>query len=92
MRIIDKKGPLTYVLRSFSFSAHLNDISDSNPADRDHCLQYMAAIGLIFGELTADHYEEEIGQDPRIDALRAKMTVMEDVSCDQLFSKTHRLY
>ena len=38
-----------------------------NPADRDHCLQYMAAIGLIFGQLTADHYEDHIAADPRID-------------------------
>lgn len=49
-----------------------------NPADRDHCLQYMTAIGLIFGELTAKHYEDEIARDPRIDALRAKMIVRED--------------
>jgi 2-methylcitrate dehydratase len=49
-----------------------------NPADRDHCLQYMTAIGLIFGALTADHYEDKIAADPRIDALRAKMTVVED--------------
>ncbi len=51
-----------------------------NPADRDHCLQYMAAIGLIFGELTADHYEDKVAADPRIDALRAKMVVTEDKS------------
>lgn len=49
-----------------------------NPADRDHCLQYMVAIGLIFGKLTADHYEEATAQDPRIDTLRAKMQVQED--------------
>jgi 2-methylcitrate dehydratase len=49
-----------------------------NPADRDHCLQYMTAIGLIFGELTADHYEDAVATDPRIDALRAKMVVQED--------------
>lgn len=49
-----------------------------NPADRDHCLQYMVAIGLIFGELTSDHYEDEMASDPRIDALREKMTVIED--------------
>jgi 2-methylcitrate dehydratase len=48
-----------------------------NPADRDHCLQYMTAIGLIFGELTAEHYEDKIAADPRIDALRAKMIVTE---------------
>ena len=49
-----------------------------NPADRDHCLQYMTAIGLIFGELTADHYEDKVAADPRIDALRARMFVSED--------------
>ncbi len=49
-----------------------------NPADRDHCLQYMTAIGLIFGTLTADHYEERIARDPRIDALRATMVVTEE--------------
>jgi 2-methylcitrate dehydratase len=49
-----------------------------NPADRDHCLQYMVAIGLIFGELTADHYEDVIASDPRIDELRAKMIVSEN--------------
>jgi 2-methylcitrate dehydratase len=49
-----------------------------NPADRDHCLQYMTAIGLLFGTLTADHYEDATAKDPRIDALRDKMTVRED--------------
>jgi 2-methylcitrate dehydratase len=49
-----------------------------NPADRDHCLQYMAAIGLIFGELRAEHYEDQTAADPRIDTLRAKMAVSED--------------
>ena len=49
-----------------------------NPADRDHCLQYMVAIALIFGWLTADDYEEAVARDPRIDALRAAMTVTEN--------------
>ncbi|MDU0200725.1 bifunctional 2-methylcitrate dehydratase/aconitate hydratase [Paenibacillus sp. MAH-36] len=49
-----------------------------NPADRDHCLQYMVAIGLLYGTLTAEHYEESIAKDPRIDALRAKMIVTEE--------------
>lgn len=49
-----------------------------NPADRDHCIQYMTAVGLIFGELTARHYEDEVAADPRIDALRAKMEVVEN--------------
>lgn len=50
----------------------------NNPADRDHCLQYMTAIGLIYGELTAEHYEDHIASNPDIDALRAKMLVVED--------------
>lgn len=49
----------------------------TNPADRDHCLQYMVAIGLIFGQLTADDYEDARAADRRIDALRAKMKVNE---------------
>ncbi|MBI1921916.1 MAG: bifunctional 2-methylcitrate dehydratase/aconitate hydratase [Geobacter sp.] len=49
-----------------------------NPADRDHCLQYMTAVGLIFGELTADHYEDAVAADSRIDALRKKMEVVEE--------------
>jgi len=49
-----------------------------NPADRDHCLQYMAAIGLIFGGLEADHYEDAVARDPRIDALRDKFTMTEE--------------
>lgn len=49
-----------------------------NPADRDHSLQYMTAVGLIFGELTSDHYEDEVASDPRIDILREKMVVVED--------------
>lgn len=49
-----------------------------NPADRDHCLQYMTAIALIHGELTADHYEAEVAADPRIDALRERMVVIEE--------------
>jgi 2-methylcitrate dehydratase len=50
----------------------------ANPADRDHCLQYMVAIPLIFGRLTAADYEDEVARDPRIDALRAKMQVREN--------------
>jgi 2-methylcitrate dehydratase len=49
-----------------------------NPADRDHCLQYMVAIGVIFGELTADHYSDAVAADPRIDRLRERMEVRED--------------
>ena len=48
-----------------------------NPADRDHCLQYMVAIGLLYGELTAAHYEDTFANNPRIDILRNKMEVKE---------------
>ena len=49
-----------------------------NPADRDHTIQYMVAIPLIFGRLTARDYEDDIAVDPRIDALREKITCAED--------------
>ncbi|HNP36077.1 MAG TPA: bifunctional 2-methylcitrate dehydratase/aconitate hydratase [Woeseiaceae bacterium] len=49
-----------------------------NPADRDHCIQYMVAVPLIFGRLTAADYEDDVARDPRIDALREKMTVTEN--------------
>jgi len=49
-----------------------------NPADRDHTIQYMVAIPLIFGRLTARDYEDDIAADPRIDALREKITCVED--------------
>ncbi len=48
-----------------------------NFADRDHCMQYMIAVGLIFGKLTAHDYEDDVAADPRIDALRAKMRLTE---------------
>ena len=50
----------------------------SNPADRDHCIQYMVAVPLIFGRLSAADYEDNVAQDPRIDALRDKMSVEVD--------------
>jgi 2-methylcitrate dehydratase len=50
----------------------------ANYADRDHCLQYMVAVPLIFGALNADHYNDDVAADPRIDALRAKMVVKEN--------------
>jgi len=50
----------------------------ANPADRDHCLQYMVAVPLLFGRLTAADYEEDIAADPRVDRLRDKMTCVED--------------
>ncbi|MEO1574343.1 MAG: bifunctional 2-methylcitrate dehydratase/aconitate hydratase [Pseudomonadota bacterium] len=56
-----------------------------NPADRDHCLQYMVAIGLLKGDLVAEDYEDDVAADPRIDALREKMLVAED----ERFSKEY---
>lgn len=50
----------------------------NNYADRDHCLQYMVAIGLLHGELTADHYQDEQAADPRIDQLRSTMEIYEN--------------
>ncbi|MDE3202065.1 MAG: bifunctional 2-methylcitrate dehydratase/aconitate hydratase [Acidobacteriota bacterium] len=50
----------------------------ANPADRDHCVQYMIAIPLIFGRLTAADYEDAVASDPRIDTLRAKVECMEE--------------
>jgi len=50
----------------------------ANPADRDHCVQYMIAIPLIFGRLTAADYEDHVARDPRIDALRAKVECVEE--------------
>ena len=61
-------------IRIISKSGKLN-----NPADRDHCLQYMIAIGLIHGDLIAEHYEDDVAADPRVDVLREKMTIQEDV-------------
>jgi 2-methylcitrate dehydratase len=49
-----------------------------NPADRDHCLQYMVAIGLLYGELSAGHYADTVAADPRIDRLRGRMEVLEE--------------
>ena len=50
----------------------------NNPADRDHCIQYMVAVPLIFGRLTASDYEDNIAKDPRIDALRNRIICTED--------------
>jgi 2-methylcitrate dehydratase len=52
----------------------------NNPADRDHCVQYMVAVPLLFGHLTAADYEDSFATDPRIDALRAKMVCIEEPS------------
>ncbi len=50
----------------------------ANPADRDHCIQYMMAVPILFGRLTAADYEDEVARDPRIDALRARIECVEE--------------
>ncbi|MGH8735765.1 MAG: bifunctional 2-methylcitrate dehydratase/aconitate hydratase [Burkholderiales bacterium] len=50
----------------------------NNPADRDHCIQYMVAMPILFGRLTAGDYEDAVAADPRIDALRARISCVED--------------
>jgi 2-methylcitrate dehydratase len=50
----------------------------SNPADRDHCIQYMVAVPIIFGRLTAADYEDNVAADPRIDVLRDRIVCVED--------------
>ena len=57
----------------------------NNPADRDHCIQYMTAVGLLKGNLVAEDYEDDVASDPRIDVLRRKMVIEED----QLYTKEY---
>lgn len=52
----------------------------NNPADRDHCIQYMVAVPLLYGRLTAADYEDSVAADPRIDALRDKIVCVEDTA------------
>tara|TARA_B110000003_G_scaffold110796_1_gene113435 strand:+ start:10983 stop:12431 length:1449 start_codon:yes stop_codon:yes gene_type:complete len=63
-----------------------------NPADRDHCLQYMVAIPLIFGRLTAADYEDSIAADERVDDLRKKMTVNENKSFTEDYFNPDKRY
>ena len=63
-----------------------------NPADRDHCLQYMVAIPLIFGRLTAADYEDNIAADERVDDLRKKMTVNENKSFTEDYFNPDKRY
>jgi len=64
----------------------------ANPADRDHCIQYMVAIPLLFGRLTAADYEDRIAGDPRVDALRAKMQVQENPVFTQEYYDADKRY
>jgi len=79
---IDKIKIITHesAIRIISKEGKLN-----NPADRDHCLQYMTAIGLIKGDLVAEDYEDSVAKDPLVDSLREKMEIEEDLS----FSKDY---
>src|SRR5215475_8926401 len=64
----------------------------ANPADRDHCIQYMVAVPLIFGRLTAQDYEDAVARDPRIDALRDKMQVRENATFTQEYYAADKRY
>jgi 2-methylcitrate dehydratase len=64
----------------------------ANPADRDHCIQYMVAIALIFGRLTAADYEDDVAADPRIDALRERMQVRENARFTQEYYAADKRY
>jgi 2-methylcitrate dehydratase len=67
-------------IRTHESAIRINDKTGplANPADRDHCIQYMVAVPMIFGHLTAADYEDAVAADPRIDALRDKMVCVED--------------
>ena len=64
----------------------------ANPADRDHCIQYMVAVPLIFGRLTAADYEDTVAGDARIDALRGKMQVRENATFTQEYYAPDKRY
>jgi 2-methylcitrate dehydratase len=72
----------TVVIRTHEAAIRIIDKQGplNNPADRDHCIQYMVAVPLIFGRLTASDYEDKIAADPRIDDLRARISCVEDVT------------
>jgi 2-methylcitrate dehydratase len=64
----------------------------ANPADRDHCLQYMVAVPLIFGRLIATDYEDDVAADPRIDRLRSLMQVRENTGFTQDYYDPERRF
>jgi 2-methylcitrate dehydratase len=64
----------------------------ANPADRDHCIQYMVAIPLIFGRLTAEDYEDKVAHDPRVDALRSMMVVRENTTFTEEYYAADKRY
>jgi 2-methylcitrate dehydratase len=82
---LDRRGLSSEAIKSITIRTHeacLRIIDKkgplANPADRDHCIQYMVAIPLIFGRLTAGDYEDGIAKDPRIDALRERIVCVEE--------------
>ena len=64
----------------------------ANPADRDHCIQYMTAVPLIFGRLVASDYDDAVANDPRIDRLRARMRVVENPQFTQDYYDAEKRY
>ncbi len=64
----------------------------ANPADRDHCIQYMVAVALIFGRLTAEDYEDSVAADLRIDGLRARTQVLENTTFTQEYYAPDKRY
>ena len=64
----------------------------ANPADRDHCIQYMVAIPLLHGRLIAADYEDAVASDPRVDALRAKMQVSENATFTKEYYERDKRY
>ena len=64
----------------------------ANPADRDHCIQYMVAVPLLFGRLAASDYEDQVANDPRVDELRAKMQVKENATFTQEYYAADKRY
>jgi len=64
----------------------------ANPADRDHCIQYMVAIPMIFGRLSAEDYEDSVASDPRVDQLRGKMRVQENTTFTQEYYAADKRY
>ncbi len=64
----------------------------ANPADRDHCIQYMVAIPLLFGRLTAEDYEDKVANDPRVDALRSTMVVRENTTFTEEYYAADKRY
>ena len=84
----DRLNEVEKIIITTQESGHriINKVGElANPADRDHCIQYMVAVPLVFGALTAEHYEDAIAKDSRIDALRDKMLV----EVDERYSKEY---